>query len=188
MHIFYPTDSISATYGNKSWFALPFQNAYYIGMAVGFSLLTFWNEKLHWEKCDSHKGYGLTVHKRPSKSSLAKSTSTRHYSFPAYVVSHLHYWIKAVTTQQKAHWSLLMKGAIHSSLSSEAIHTAQKDLFVLEAEARAILISPSFSYSSANRPYIDGGCTVYKWNVLSFRAVNLNILILARIRLVERHL
>lgn len=54
-----------------------------------------------------------------------------------------------------------MKGSIHSSLSSEAIYTAQKDPFVLEAEARANLISFSFSYSSANRPYIDGGYTVY---------------------------
>lgn len=48
---------------------------------------------------DSHKGYGLTVYKRPSKSSLAKSTSTQHHSFPAYVASHLHYWIKAETAQ-----------------------------------------------------------------------------------------
>lgn len=159
-----------------------------LGWLLGSRCWLFGMKSFIGRNGDSHKGYGLTVHKRPSKSSLAKSTSTRHYSFPAYVVSHLHYWIKAVTTQQKAHWSLLMKGAIHSSLSSEAIHTAQKDLFVLEAEATAILISPSFSYSSANRPYIDGGCTVYKWNVLSFRAVNLNILILARIRLVERHL
>lgn len=57
------------------------------------------------------------LHNGVSNSSLAESASSQHYSSSVCsMVSHLHHWIKAVTTEQKARSNNLMKGSCGSAM------------------------------------------------------------------------
>lgn len=71
----------------------------------------------------SDKGDRFLLHNTANNCSLAQSVSTQHYSFSVCsVVSHLHHWIKAVTIEQKAHSSLLMKGSCGSATLLKKTH------------------------------------------------------------------
>lgn len=137
-------DSILGSYSISSWFVAV---CYTRGKLWEFQccLFGFGIKSFIGTNCASNKGYRFKPHSGASNSSLAKTVSTQHSSSQSGgVISYLHHRIKAVTTEQKVHSTLLMKGSCGSAM------LLKKDLFVLEAGATAILVSHSFSYLSVN--------------------------------------